>query len=122
MMKKIAWTLGFTAVTMAASIAFAGQGGGPGCADGTATDCQHAKGAGMGMHGAGHGAGYQLMTPEERTAHRTQMQSLKSLDECNAYLSAHHAAMAARAAEKGVTLTEPPVNACERMKAHGRFG
>ena len=37
----------------------------------------------MGMHGGqgrGQGAGLELMTPEERAAHRTQMQSLTSLD------------------------------------------
>jgi hypothetical protein len=128
-MKKIALTLGFAAATIATSIAFAGPGGGPGygpgCADGTAATCQGGKGPGMGMHGGqgrGQGAGLDLMTPEERAAHRTQMQSLKSVDECKAYLTAHHEAMVKRAQEKGVTLPEPRGNACERMQARGRFG
>lgn len=135
-MRKIALTLGFATATIAASLAFAGPGYGPGagsgmgqgCATGATSatgGCQGGPGPGMGMgggHGRGQGAGLNLMTPEERTAHRAQMQSLKSVDECNAYLSAHHAAMAARAAEKGITLPEPRANACERMQARGRFG
>ena len=128
-MKKLALTLGFAAATIATSIAFAGPGGGPGygpgCADGTAATCQGGKGPGMGMHGGygrGPGAGLELMTPEERAAHRAQMRSLKTLDQCNAYLADHRAAMAERAKEKGVTLPEPRGNACERMQARGRFG
>jgi hypothetical protein len=126
-MKKIALTLGFAAATIATSLAFAGPGGGPGygpgCTDGTAATCQGGKGPGMGGgHGRGQGAGLELMTPEERAAHRTQMQSLKSLDECNAYLADHRAAMAERAKAKGVALPEPHGNACERMQARGRFG
>ena len=130
-MKKLALTLGFAAATIATSIAFAGPGGGygpgngPNCTDGTAATCQGGKGPGMGMRGGpgrGPGAGLELMTPEERAAHRTQMQSLKTLEECKAYSAAHHEAMAQRAKEKGVTLPEPRGNACERMQARGRFG
>jgi hypothetical protein len=134
-MNKVALTLGIAAATIAASLAFAGPGygpgsgpgAGPGCAAGTTAECQGGRGPGMGMgwgggHGRGQGAGLNLMTPEERTAHREQMRSLKSVAECNAYLSAHREAMAARAAQKGVTLPEPRGNACERMQAHGRFG
>jgi hypothetical protein len=126
-MKKLALTLGFAAATIATSIAFAGPGGGPGygpgCADGTAATCQGGKGPGMGGgYGRGQGGGLGLMTPEERVAHRTKMQSLKSLQECNDYLAEHRAAMAERATIKGVTLPEPRANACERMQARGRFG
>jgi hypothetical protein len=128
-MKKLALTLGFAAATIATSIAFAGPGGGPGygpgCADGTATTCQGGRGPGMGMgggYGHGQGAAFNLMTPEERAAHRAHMQSLKSVDECKAYLADHQAAMAQRAKEKGITLPEPRGNACERMQARGRFG
>ena len=126
-MKKFALTLGVATAALAATIAFAGPGYGPGagtgCTAGAGTSCQGGMGMGMGGGGGhGHGAGLNLMTPEERTAHRNQMRSLKTLDECNAYLSAHRAAMAARAAEQGITLPEPRGNACERMQAHGRFG
>ena len=128
-MKKIALTLGFAAATIATSLAFAGPGGGPGygpgCADGTAATCQGGKGPGMGMHGGqgrGQGAGLELMTPEERAAHRAQMKSLTTVEQCNAYLADHRAEMAERAKAKGVTLPEPRGNACERMQARGRFG
>jgi hypothetical protein len=128
-MKKIALTLGFAAATIATSLAFAGPGGGPGygpgCTDGTAATCQGGKGPGMGMYGGqgrGQGAGLELMTPEERAAHRTQMQSLTSLKQCNEYMAAHQEAMTQRAKEKGITLPEPRGNACERMQARGRFG
>jgi len=130
-MKKLALTLGFAAATIATSIAFAGPGGGPGygpgagpnCTDGTAATCQGGRGPGMGGgYGRGQGGGLGLMTPEERAAHRAKMQSLKTLDECNTYLSKHQEAMALRAQEKGITLPEPRGNACERMAARGRFG
>jgi hypothetical protein len=132
-MKKFALTLGVATAALAATIALAGPGYGPGngpgagtgCAAGTGTNCQGGMGPGMGMGGGeghGRGAGLNLMTPDERVAHRNQMMSLKNVDECNAYLAAHRAAMADRAAKQGVTLPEPRGNACERMQAHGRFG
>lgn len=137
-MKKLIVTLSVAAAAVAASLAVAGPGYGPGAgtgagcaaADGT-TACSGTPGTGMGMGpgagmrgGRGHGMGYglELMTPEERAAHRAQMRSLKTLDECNGYLAAHHAEMVARAAARGITLPEPRANACERMQAHGRFG
>ena len=80
----------------------------------------------MGMHGGqgrGQGAGLDLMTPEERAAHRAQMKSLTSARRSATRTSpTHHDAMAQRAKEKGVTLPEPRGNACERMQARGRFG
>jgi hypothetical protein len=131
-MKKFALTLGAATAALAATIALAGPGYGPGagpgtgtgCAAGTAANCQGGMGPGMGMGGGGRGQGAELnlMTPEERTAHRNQMMSLKNVAECNAYLADHRAEMAKRAAEQGITLPEPRGNACERMQAHGRFG
>jgi hypothetical protein len=122
-MKKIALSLGLAVAAATASLAFAGPGGGPGGAVGTATDCPVGRGPGMGHGGwGGRGPGFDLMTPEERAAHRTQMRSLTTLDECKAYLSKHQEAMALRAQEKGITLPEPRGNACERMAARGRFG
>lgn len=131
-MKKSITTLSLAAAAVAASLAFAGPGAGCGATD-TAATCNGRMGMGMGMgmgQGAGmrgergHGMGYgaELMTPEERAAHRNQMMIVKTVDECNSYLAAHHAAMAERAAAKGIVLPEPRLNAFERMKAHGRFG
>ncbi len=64
-------------------------------------------------------AGWGLMTPEERTAHREKMFATKSYDECKVVQADHHKQMEVRAKEKGVTLPEPRANGCDRMKARG---
>lgn len=61
--------------------------------------------------------GMGLMTPEERRAHRDKMRSLKSAEECQAYMAEHHAQMAERAKAKGITLPAPRSNACMRFGA-----
>ena len=89
-------------------------------------------GVGPGMQGAGPGAGagrmrfdktntpgWTLMTPEERTAIQVKMRAVKTFDECKVLQVEQHAAMQARATEKGVTLNAPRQNACDRMKARG---
>lgn len=63
--------------------------------------------------------GWTLMTAEERTANQTKMRAVKSYDECKVVQAEQHAAMQARAKEKGVTLNAPRQNACDRMKARG---
>jgi hypothetical protein len=65
--------------------------------------------------------GYQLMTPEERTAQRDKMRATKTYDECKALQDEHHKAMEARATEQGKTLPAPRNNGCDRMKANGYF-
>jgi hypothetical protein len=71
---------------------------------------QHGVKGGMqhgGMSGgAGHGAGQQLMTPEERTALREKMRNAKSPEERQQIAAANRAEMQKRAKEKGVTLHE----------------
>ena len=70
---------------------------------------QHGKGGmqhgGMGG-GAGHGAGQQLMTPEERTALQEKMRNAKTPEERQQIAAANHAEMQKRATEKGITLPE----------------
>ena len=61
--------------------------------------------------------GWTLMTPEERTAHREKMLSLKTYEECKAFQADHRSLMEARAKEKGLSLPIPRQNACDRMKA-----
>ncbi len=61
--------------------------------------------------------GYQLMTPEERAAHRQTMRSLETAEAREAYRLEHHEAMRVRAAEQGVTLPEKPL---PRGQGHGR--
>lgn len=63
--------------------------------------------------------GWTLMTPEERTAIQTKMRAVKTYEECKTVQSEQHAAMEARAKEKGVTLNVPRQNSCDRMKARG---
>jgi hypothetical protein len=69
--------------------------------------------------GSGNTAGWALMTPDERVAHRQKMWSFTSYEECKAYQAEQHQAMEARAKEQGKTLPAPRANACERMKARG---
>ena len=92
-------------------------------------------GPGMGQRGQGQGggmgsgmrfsqrntAGWNLMTAEERNAHREKMMAVKSYDECKSVQVAQHSAMEARAKEKGVSLPQPRSNGCDRMKARGMF-
>lgn len=52
--------------------------------------------------------GSQLMTPEERIAHRRTMRSLKTAEEREAFRAEHHRLMQERAKERGVTLPDSP--------------
>ncbi|HET6720929.1 MAG TPA: hypothetical protein VFH22_14850 [Rhodocyclaceae bacterium] len=65
--------------------------------------------------------GWAMMSKEERKTHREKMLAFKSPEECSAYLTEHHQAMAARAKEQGKTVNPPRANACERMQARGMF-
>jgi hypothetical protein len=56
--------------------------------------------------GAGHGAGQQLMTPEERTALQEKMRNAKTPEERQQIAAANRAEMQKRATEKGITLPE----------------
>jgi len=56
--------------------------------------------------GAGHGAGQQLMTPEERTALQEKMRNAKTPEERQQIATATHAEMQKRAQAKGITLPE----------------
>lgn len=79
---------------------------------------------GMGGMGGGQGPraaaqagsdftpGWALMSREERLEHRNRMRSMKTQEECRAYLAQHHEKMAARAQEKGVPMRGPRRDAC----------
>ena len=71
---------------------------------------QHGAKGGMqhgGMGGgAGHGAGQQLLTPEERTALQEKMRNAKTPEERQQIAAANRAEMQKRATEKGITLPE----------------
>lgn len=109
-MNKITLTTSFITAALIATTAFAQMG----------------PGMGGGMRGQGRFAvdqsnvyGWQLMTAEEQNTHRTKMHSLKTMDECMAYIAEHHTAMEARAKEKGTTLPAMRSNNCQRMQARG---
>jgi len=120
--------LGFSMATPA----FAQQGSstdtgmGPGMSQGTGQGMGQGMGAGTGpgMRG-GYGfsqkntPGWQLLTPEERTAFMQKMRSVKTYDECNSVMADHRKLVAERAKEKNVTLRTPRRNPCDRMKARG---
>ncbi|WP_454831289.1 hypothetical protein [Pseudoxanthomonas wuyuanensis] len=53
--------------------------------------------------------GYQLMTPDERMAHRNAMRSLKTQEQRDAFRMQHHQQMQQRAAERGVKLPDVPL-------------
>ncbi|MCF8149466.1 MAG: hypothetical protein K9J80_01880 [Sulfuritalea sp.] len=102
------------------------QGGGPGKGPGPGMGQGGGMGPGMGMgprfnFDKDNTPGWALMSAEERTAHHGSMMAAKTYEECKAAQEAHHAAMAVRAKEKGVTLPTPRYNGCDRMKAAGIF-
>ncbi len=86
-----------------------------------ATGVQAQPGPGAGWRaGQGNTSGFTLMTEQERSEHQNRMRSMKTYDECTAYVGEHRAQMVARAQEKGITL-QPPGSPCEIMKGRGRI-
>lgn len=110
-MKRVAMIM--AAAAFVASGAFA-QGPGPGKGPG--------KGPGWSFN-AENTRGWSMMSRGERSEHRSKMLSLKSYDECVAYLEQHRKQMEGRAQERGRPgPAQPAQNMCERMKQAGRFG
>lgn len=98
-----------------------GMGGGQGPGMGQGEQGQGgSRGPGM-RFSQRNTAGWNLMTAEERNAHREKMMAVKSYDECKSVQVAQHSAMEARAKERGVSLSQPRSNGCDRMKARGMF-
>lgn len=96
------------AAAFTAASAFAqGPGGGPG------------KGPGWSFNGD-NTRGWSMMSRGERTEHRNRMLSIKTYDECVAYLEEHRKQMEARAKERGRPMPGMPAqNMCDRMKQAG---
>ncbi len=86
-----------------------------------AASVQAQQGGGRNCCGPGITPGWKLMTGEERSQHREKLLSIKSYDECKAYIEEHHKQMVERAKEKGVSLSEPRGHPCDRLKARGQF-
>ena len=66
--------------------------------------------------------GSQLMTPGERRAYRMKMRSAKNPEERTQIRAEHHAAMQARAKERGVTLPDVPPAGGAGMGPGGGMG
>lgn len=64
-------------------------------------------------------AGWQLMTPEERTEHQTKLRAFTEYAACKEYVDEHHKQMEERAREKGVAVPVMLQNPCDTMKAKG---
>lgn len=65
--------------------------------------------------------GAQLMTAQERQAHASRLQSMKTLPECQAYWEAHNKEIDARAAQKHVSLPPAQGNPCQVMLQMGKI-
>ena len=63
--------------------------------------------------------GYRMMSPEERDEYRAKMRNARSAEERQAIRDEHHAAMAERAKERGVTLPDRPTGAGPRGPGMG---
>ena len=95
-----------------------GAGGprmGPGAGMGPGTGM--GPGAGMPRWGQDATPGWGMMSDAERQQHREKMQSLKSHEECKAYMEQHHQQMVERAKAKGVSMPgQPRRDACAGLK------
>ena len=64
-------------------------------------------------------AGWQLMTPTERTEHQTKLRGFTEYAACKEYVDDHHKKMEERAKEKGVAVPVMRQNPCDTMKTKG---
>lgn len=112
--KSLAIGTALTAALSATVLAQGGPGAGMGAGMGPGWRAQQASAGGNGF-----GPGAALMTAEERTANQARMASVKTYDECKAVQAQQHAAMQARATEKGITLPAPQSRGCDMRKARG---
>ena len=63
--------------------------------------------------------GWAMMTSAERAAHHRRLLSLKSLDDCKAYMEEQRKIMEERAKERNRILPTPRFDVCEQMKVQG---
>ena len=92
-----------------------GAGMGPGARAGRGN-----KGGGAAMMANQNSVrGWNLLTPEERTAFQTRMRSVQTYDECVQVQTEHLGMVEVRAKEQGVNLMTPMRNMCDNLKARG---
>lgn len=116
------------AVAVSSTAVFAQQGGGKGPGPGPQASgpagSAPGMGMGMGMGPGGRGGrwgsdythGWEMMTQQERDAHRERMGSMQTYEDCTAYRKQQHDLMAARAKERGKALGQPRQDACGGLK------
>lgn len=66
---------------------------------------------GVGRHarwGSDYTPGWSMMSPEERRMHRERLASLRTYEECKAYMDKHREEMAERARLRGLPMPRPP--------------
>jgi len=118
--RPIVLACGFLAVVGAAwAQSGAGMGPGPGAsAPGMGMGPGMGGGRGPGARaGADYTPGWAMMTTAERTEHMNRMGSMKTVDECKAYVQKHHEEMASRAKEKGAkVVAQPRRDPCAGLK------
>jgi hypothetical protein len=113
----IGWAVVVLACTAGSAWAQGRAGEGAGAAPAAS-----APGIGPGMHarrgqaGADITPGWSMMTPAERADHRARMGSIRTYDECKAYMDKHREEMASRAKESGKQLPVPRRDGCRRLK------
>lgn len=100
-----------------------GKGMGPG---GKAMGPGAGMGPGTGMGGmqghrmradAGNTPGWSMMSPTERQEHQQHLMTMKSADECKAYMTKHHDEMMERAKKRGVAApAQPRRDMCAGLK------
>ncbi len=105
--RKIAICLAL-GISMSAAAMAQGPGPGPGPGMG---------GMGGMRMGPDNTSGWRMMSRAERNEHHKMMQSMKSHEECMAYMDKHHAQMMDRAKEKGMTMpAKPRQDGCAWLK------
>ena len=65
--------------------------------------------------------GAELMTPQERQEYVTRLQSMHTLNECNAYMNAHEAELQKRATAAHIALGSVKGDPCQAMLRMGRI-
>jgi hypothetical protein len=90
-----------------------GYGAGPGYGPGGGPGPGHMGG----RWGADYTPGWGVMTPQERDAHRSRMESARTYEECRKEMEAHHQRMVERARERGQTMPSQPMrDPCSSFK------
>jgi hypothetical protein len=93
------------------AVAVAQGGGGPGSGSGSG------MGPGAMRMGPNNTGGWAMMSKAERTEHHKMMQSMKTHEECSAYMEKHHAQMVERAKERKLAVpSKPRRDACAWLK------